>query len=97
MAKRKKYRIYCETEEMQVSGWTNLDEPPNICPNNPAHTVDDISNSTLEILALNNLEATIDPTANDDIDDGYAIGSRWLNTTSEEEFICTDNTATKAV
>lgn len=42
-------------------------------------------------------ETTSDPTVNDDSGDGYAIGSVWINTTSDEAFICTDATAGAAV
>lgn len=38
-----------------------------------------------------------DPTANDDIDDGYSKGSLWINSTSGDRWVCTVNTATSAV
>jgi hypothetical protein len=41
--------------------------------------------------------ATADPSVNDDRNDGYIIGSRWVNTTSKEEFVCVDNTNIAAV
>lgn len=41
--------------------------------------------------------AAADPTATDDSSSGYSIGSRWVNTTSDEEFVCCDATATAAV
>lgn len=44
-----------------------------------------------------NLSATADPTAADDVDAGWLPGSGWLNTTNNNYFICTDNTATAAV
>lgn len=40
---------------------------------------------------------TADPTTGDDSGDGYSIGSRWINTNTDEEFVCTDNTLTAAV
>ncbi len=40
---------------------------------------------------------TTDPTTGDDTGDGYTIGSRWVNTTSDEEFVATDVTAAAAV
>lgn len=42
-------------------------------------------------------QATTDPTTGDDANDGYAIGSIWINTSSDEAFICTDATAGAAV
>lgn len=40
---------------------------------------------------------TTDPTTGDDSADGYRVGSRWVNITTDVEFICLDNTATSAV
>lgn len=40
----------------------------------------------------NNLEATTDPTVNDDSTQGYEPTSRWVNTVTEEFFICVTNT-----
>ena len=34
---------------------------------------------------------TADPTVNDDIDLGYIVGSKWMNSTSGDTFICEDN------
>ena len=47
-------------------------------------------------LTKNNVAAA-DPTVNDDSGDGYAQGSRWLNTTSWGVFICEDATLGAAV
>lgn len=46
---------------------------------------------------LNKLDATSDPTANDDTDLGYAVGSIWVNVTTDRMHICADNTANAAV
>lgn len=37
-----------------------------------------------------NRTATTDPTVNNDVDEGYSEGSLWVNTTSDEVFICGD-------
>jgi hypothetical protein len=42
------------------------------------------------------LHQTTDPAAGDDEDDGYSIGSIWLNTTADRVWICTDDTSTAA-
>lgn len=42
-------------------------------------------------------QTTTDPTTGDDSGDGYAIGSVWINTTSDEAFICCDATVGAAV
>jgi hypothetical protein len=44
-----------------------------------------------------NLEAITAPTATDDSGDGYAVGSRWLDTTADKEYVCADATAGAAV
>jgi hypothetical protein len=38
-----------------------------------------------------NFAAVVNPTVNDDGTAGYVVGSRWVNTATDEEFICTDN------
>lgn len=40
-----------------------------------------------------NYSSLVDPTVNDDISDGYTVGSIWINQTTESVFICADNTA----
>jgi hypothetical protein len=46
---------------------------------------------------INNVSATTDPTVNDDENDNYTVGSRWINTTSDKYFVCVDNTVGAAV
>lgn len=46
---------------------------------------------------LNNLSATVAPTVNDDADDGYAVGSKWYDTTNDEAYTCLDATVGAAV
>ena len=45
----------------------------------------------------NNYSAIVDPTVNDDITQGYKIGSKWVNNNSNEEYCCTDNATGAAV
>jgi YD repeat-containing protein len=40
---------------------------------------------------------TVDPTSIDDIDDGYPIGKRWLNTATQQEYVLIDNTSGAAI
>lgn len=94
---KKQYRVYCETEAAFVYGFTILDEPPAVCPNNPAHTVRAGSTAITETYALDNLVATTDPTINDDVWDGYAVGSRWVNAEADRAFLCIDNAVGAAV
>lgn len=46
---------------------------------------------------LNNFAGTAAPTANDDSGDGYAVGSRWVDTTNDEAYICLDASVGAAV
>jgi hypothetical protein len=47
--------------------------------------------------AKSNLAATTAPAATNDSTQDYAVGSRWLDTTNKNEFVCVDATATAAV
>jgi len=41
--------------------------------------------------ALDNMSATTDPTTSDDINAGYSVGSRWVNTITGKGFLSTGN------
>jgi len=45
----------------------------------------------------NNYVAIIDPVIWDDVDAGYSVGSVWANTTTDDVFVCADNTNGAAV
>lgn len=44
-----------------------------------------------------NIAASGAPTTTDDSAAGYAVGSRWVDTTADKEYVCLDATATAAV
>ncbi len=44
-----------------------------------------------------NLAAAVAPTANEDSDDGYTVGSRWIDTTADKEYVLLDATVAAAV
>ena len=44
-----------------------------------------------------NISATIAPTVNDDSDDDYSVGSKWIDITADEAYICVDATVSAAV
>ena len=46
---------------------------------------------------LNNLTATANPTITNDTGSGYAVGSVWINISTDECFVCTDATAGAAI
>jgi hypothetical protein len=55
-----------------------------------------ISGGTTSQIKYNHAAATA-PTANEDSGDGYVVGSRWIDTTNDKEYVCLDNTLTAAV
>lgn len=46
---------------------------------------------------FDNLSASANPTVNNDVDEGYSPGSRWINLTTDAAWICVDNTDGAAV
>lgn len=46
---------------------------------------------------VNNLAASAAPAVTDDSGDGYSIGSRWINTTADKEYVATDVSVGAAV
>ena len=45
----------------------------------------------------NKFDATSAPTVNNDTDEGYVVGSRWVDITNDKEYVCLDNTDGAAV
>jgi len=43
------------------------------------------------------LDATSAPTVNNDIDEGYTVGSRWIDVINDKEYVCLDNADGAAV
>ena len=48
-------------------------------------------------IAQSNTSATTAPTTGDDTDDGYSVGSKWIDVTADEVYVCVDATASAAV
>jgi len=44
-----------------------------------------------------NIGTTVAPTVNEDSGDGYAVGSRWIDTTGDKEYVCLDSAVGAAV
>ncbi len=40
---------------------------------------------------------TVDPGPNDDLDHGNPVGNRWINTSTNDMFICVDATVGAAI
>jgi hypothetical protein len=47
--------------------------------------------------AIHKINGTTAPTANEDSDDGYGVGSHWLDTTNDKAYVCVDSTVGAAV
>lgn len=54
------------------------------------------SNATTKLDVLT-VFAAINPTVSDDLSLGYTVGNKWINSITQEEFTCIDNTASAAV
>lgn len=62
---------------------------PNLSP-----TATKFRSATQEVLYV---IAASDPTVNDDRNERFIIGSRWINEVTDEEYVCVDNTPTVAI
>lgn len=49
------------------------------------------------LLPVNKFDATTAPTVNNDVDEGYTVGSTWADVTNDISYICLDNTDGAAV
>jgi hypothetical protein len=54
-------------------------------------------NGVTSLVKKHNCVAVTSPTATDDIDAGYTVGSLWVNTAANLFYVCTDSTADGAV
>lgn len=85
------------------SNVTNVQQAINDNISDIATNTADIATNAANIVALqssltfNNLSATADPTTVDDSDDGYGVGSLWVNTTDDKVFIALDVTVGAAI
>lgn len=52
---------------------------------------------TISGSTLNKVDATTAPTINDDVGDGYSVGSQWIDVTNDLGYVCLDATAGAAI
>jgi hypothetical protein len=52
---------------------------------------------SINVPLLHNFAGTTAPAVTDDSGDGYSVGSRWVDTTNGNEYVCLDNTLGAAV
>lgn len=62
----------------------------------PGHVMQATAGAVLSVVK-DNLAATAAPTTGDDSGDGYSIGSRWLDTTNDKEYVALDVSVAAAV
>jgi hypothetical protein len=77
--------------------WATVGTTPGNTPDPTAQYDTLRADGTPEWAVVTNNQTTTDPTAGDDSGDGYSIGSRWLNTTSDREFVCLNASPSAAV
>jgi len=51
----------------------------------------------IEIVKYSKFDATSAPTVNNDIDEGYKVGSIWVDVTNDKSYVCLDNSDGAAV
>ena len=62
-----------------------------------AYPKDASAGGTLGNVKLSNFASTSNPSTGDDSLDGYAVGSRWINTATDVEYVCLDSSSGSAV
>lgn len=63
-----------------------------------SYPADETAGGTLDYVKKNNFTSTGDPTSTgDDSIAGYAVGSRWINVTTDKEYVCLDSSSGAAV
>lgn len=77
--------------------WTIVNRNVNSDDITGTVTVHSDVDATTTAVFQNNLNAAVDPIVTDDSASGYAVGSRWFNTTADSEFICLDASVGAAV
>lgn len=96
----KEYVCLDATEDAAVWKCTT----PNLAADGVLYDSDFAANGTMErtgagayTTILNKRDATTAPTVDDDSGDGYAVGSRWLDVTNHNEYVCEDPAVGAAV
>jgi hypothetical protein len=80
------YKIFCNNHNKYFYLYSNI--VPTDCPFDGTHQVRNVA----EIFnKFDNLEGVVDPTNTNDVREGYGVNSRWINTTNNKTYICSDN------
>jgi len=62
-----------------------------------AYPKDASAGGTLGNVKLSNFASTGNPSSSDDSTDSYAVGSRWINISTDKEYVCLDSSSGAAV
>lgn len=89
------FPVYLQLDS--ASAFTGLSDTPSSYTSKAYHTLQVNSGATALEFVKHNIGAAAAPTVNDDSGSGYVVGSRWIDTTNDKEYICLDNTSTAAV
>ena len=83
------YKYFCPIENIDIHEIRNEDQgPPTLCKN--SHPIE---NSSVHVTALHPrvFRFDINPEVTDDRSHRYSLGDRWINTTTNREFVCIDS------
>lgn len=81
------FTVYLKTV---LTGKIQVFEESMLYTNLPSATEKSISQSSTT-------QTSTDPTTTDDLENGFRVGSRWINTSNDSEFVLTDATSGAAV
>ena len=82
------YRYRCTSENDFIYEDRLVTDPaPSVCKNDGGHT---IITESITIVAMDDYK-TAPPTVTDDVSKDYRIGSRWVDKTTGDEYVCVDN------
>lgn len=104
------YKYYCITEGKYIKEKVYIDNiKPTICKNNPSHQIDTnsmtifrraIRKSEIGLSDVTNIKDNISnsiPSTQNDTSDGYSIGSKWIDTVNNNEYVCIDANNNSAI
>ncbi len=93
-----RYRYKCQTEGVFIfENRLESDGPPTECINEAASIVAGTLSIDKVLPPKNNYVATSNPGNSDDIDSEYIVGSRWVNTSTDKEYVCVDSSSGAAI
>jgi len=84
-----------------VVGTTDIQTLTNKTISATNNTISGLTNSDVGLDNVSNikvkLDGTVAPTNTDDINSGYTLGSRWIDTVGNKEYVCVDNSVINAI